>query len=221
MELVADTTDKHLKIDIEQLNRRRLRDWARNVPSKVYCAYRVTVTLKEQVDGVQLDLGPISKAVPLEIRGKEGTLKIHPKVNATITGVLRLLSGQSNTKIDLGYFAVTKGNQHKAMLYAPHGFLVTCDDKEQMSGLTGKLKELDSTGSETRWSFEVTIAPRNKVESGQLPKDAAVLLRVAFDRSRWQPTVIGSVGLASSVAGESMYQSRLVRIPIAGTAESR
>jgi hypothetical protein len=198
LQLASASTDPHIKVRTEPLSLRRYRDWTRTIPTKVYCAFRVTVTLHEQADGKQLDLGFIRMAVPVKISntaGSDVTFKT-PMLEASVSGVVRL--ADPSNKISLDPFPANKGTQSKEVfVYAPKGCTLRCD-VEQLPGLSATIRKVDDVGNnETRWALIVTVSPHG-VAAGQLPDDAVVVLRVEYDNAQSPP--------------------RAVRIRISGTA---
>jgi hypothetical protein len=196
LQLASASTDPHVKVAVEPLGLRRFRDWTQKIPTKVYCAFRVTVTLREQAEGKQLDLGYIKMPVPVKVTNNAGgdvTFKT-PMLEASISGMVRL--ADPTNKISFDPFPAGKGTLKEVFLYAPKGCTLKCD-VEQMTGIVATVKKVDDVGAETRWALTVTVSPHG-VSAGQLPEDAVVVLRVEYDNAQSPP--------------------RAVRIRISGTA---
>jgi hypothetical protein len=219
LEVKDASKDDRIKIDVAPLNRRQCFRWSQTTKGKVACAFRVTVTLHEQVGGKQLDLGQILKPVPVTIisGGADVTFKT-PILRATVRGAIRLDSG----KIDLKPFAVTRGTSKEVNLYSPQGLDVVFHGCEPAYlNITAALKQVEMVDGETKWQMVVTVPKKlNKDDAGPLPSDAVLVLHVQFNGERWRTPVVGALG-TTAMAGDAMYRARIVRVPISGSAESR
>jgi hypothetical protein len=206
LELESASTDKRIVVEAERLNRRRQRQWAETVGTKVYCAFRVKVTLHEQADGKQLDMGPVREPVPLKITSGNKTVEFKtPALKASVSGVVRFY-GDTGGKIDLGNYSVTKGKTTQEMpLFAPQGAKVAFNKEDQeVDGISATVKEKEIVNNEMRWSLVVKVDGKGKEDAGLLPPHTVVVLRVDLPATADTPAV-----------------TRKVRIPIVGTAESR
>lgn len=214
--------DKHLSIDVVPLTASERKEFAKDLPFPLHAAYRVGVTLFEQVDGKQLPIGPIARPVPVQIAAGGAEL-VHktPIIKAYVLGPVRLATVEDQGRINFQPFAASKGARREVILLAPEGWKVRCNNAEQeLAGVTGELKELNSNNNgETRWQLVVTVAPKSR--EGLFPENAVLMLQVEIDKARWRAPLTGAWGAAATLAGESQYRPRMVRIPITGTAESR
>jgi hypothetical protein len=222
LEVKDASKDERIKVEVTPLNRRRCTAWAlRPGMTKVHCAFRVTVTLHEQLGGKQLDLGRIEKPVPITILsgGADVTWK-PPLLIANVRGAVRL--GNDNGRIDLKPFAVTKGTSKEMNLFAPQDMEVVFHGCEPAYlGITATLKNVETVDGETKWQMVVTVPRKtSKDDAGQLPADAVLVLHVQFKEKEWRHKLVGALGLTAT-AGEAMYRVRIARVPISGVAESR
>jgi hypothetical protein len=219
LEVKDASKDERIKIEVTPLNRRQCCRWSQITKGKVACAFRVTVTLHEQVGGKQLDLGQIHKPVPVTIfsGGNDVTFKT-PMLKASVRGAVRLDSG----KIDLKPFPVTRGTSKEVNVHAPQGLDVVFHGCEPAYlNITATLKQVEIVDGETKWQMMVTVPKKySKDDAGQLPADTVLVLHVQFTSKLWRPPVVGALGV-TAMAGEAMYRTRIVRVPITGVAESR
>jgi hypothetical protein len=172
--------------------------------TKVRSAAKVKVTLFEQRDGKQLDMGLFVSRVPLVFSSSGPVLQEIPLpvLRASIQGDVTLGGSESGGRIDFNFFSAKKGATKTVTLFAPKGAklkFVRCDPI--LLDMDAELKEIATVGSKTQWEMAVTAKPSR--ESGLLPENSVLELRCELPAEGTAPAA-----------------TRLVRIPVIGTAGS-
>jgi hypothetical protein len=159
--------------------------------SRVRCAYHVTVTLHEQKGGRQMDQGPFSRSIPIQL----DQLPIDtatPTVTGVVRGIVEVGGEADQGKVQFKTFSAANPKTVVVPLFADPQVQLALDHYEPAC-LQVELKRdaKDSTALRARWDLKVTIAAG--AWKGALPESSRVVLRMAGD------------------------PPRLVRIPVAGT----
>jgi hypothetical protein len=148
--------------------------------SKVRAAYVVEVTVHEQRDGKQLDLGWLQRRLPLVFSSKDDALDVSPPLlQAVVEGEVRLVDAvdavvRQNTLHLVGN--AKYGTTCKVTLSARTGMeleFVKCEPARLDVGV--KLAKKASAGATTTWEMELTMQPGN--DPGPLPDDCVLVLR--------------------------------------------
>jgi hypothetical protein len=161
--------------------------------TRVRSACRVSVTLFEERNGTELEMGSVFRPVPLSVKaGGEAVEASSPIVQARVRSEIKVLGTDEQGQVNLHSFRAADGTTQKvALVTEPKTKLAMA------GGLPGflevKLGQKEATDSETTWELEVTVLPGRVL--GRL-EDTAVLL-------------------TASAPGRP---PRRIRIPILGTA---
>jgi hypothetical protein len=174
---------------------------------RVASAFRVNVTLFEERDGKQLDLGLFKEDVPLAITSQGKPIEpansvILPTLRATVRGDVALqLPPEDGGRINFGLFKVADGKRQKVAIWAPKGTALTfvrCEPA--LLDLDVKLKELAPVSNQSRWEMDVAIRAGGAAGAGPLPEDGVIVLRCVLPAQGSSPSV-----------------TRMARIPVVGS----
>jgi hypothetical protein len=200
--------DKCILVDVTPLDndqRQKLQTDFKNsgFHTRIRCAFRIKVTLHEQRDGKQLDMGLFKEEIPLAITSDGQRLDKSvplPNLRASVRGDVHVpVMQDEGGRIDFKLFRAKDGTRRKLAVFAPRGAKLTFVRGEPaLLDLDVTLKELEPAGSQGRWEMDVTIPPR---QPGPLPEDGVIVLRCELPPQGATPSV-----------------TRLVRIPIVGSA---
>jgi hypothetical protein len=164
--------------------------------TRVRSAFRVTVTVYQKKGDKQLDQGPFQEMLPLHVDGQmvAGT----PAVLGRVQGEVEIPVANDQGKIDLGNFPGKAGVKKNVILWTERG--TTLSLAKHHPGLYVKLTEntKESTSSKRHWELKIEIFPGS--QTGPLPDDSAIILRIPETQST---------------------PSRQIRIPVLGTAVQR
>ncbi|HYV34246.1 MAG TPA: hypothetical protein VE988_00995 [Gemmataceae bacterium] len=214
IDVKSASEDPRIKVVIEKLDakacaaeQKRLRE-VEKIMTRVRTAFKVTVTLYEQRDGAQLDMGYFAKPVPLTItsngRPIEGSLPI-PMLRAHVGGPVYLSPQEEGGRIDFKAIKVKLGANKKVTLFSKvKGVKLTyvdCDPSWFAPSVT--LKEVKVEGDKTQWEMDVAIKPDPDGQGYALPENSHLTLECELP----------GVGSAPPV-------KRIVRIAIAATVGS-
>jgi hypothetical protein len=164
--------------------------------TRVRSAYQVQVTVHEQKDGKQLDLGTFIHPVGLEVKGNNEDLRpLLPTVRGRVLGDVKVGALEEERGINLKYFKGPQGTTVKTTMWAKKGVELEYEgfgppilklkvdlrkqDKEDLPGWVG-------------WEVRVTVPPG--LDPGPLPEDSALILRTKGKGRRVRIPLIGSVG---------------------------
>jgi hypothetical protein len=173
---------------------------------RVPAAFRVNVTLYEQRDGKQLDLGHYKEDVPLIITShgrplEPANLIRVPTMRAIVRGDVTVQGPpEEGGRINFGLFKFTDGAKRKVFIFAPKGAnlkFMRCEPS--LLDLEVQLKALDAVGDQGRWEMDVTI-PAGR-DASPLPEDGVIVLQCMLP-----------------ARGDSPAVTRMARIPVVGTA---
>jgi hypothetical protein len=173
---------------------------------RVPSAFRVNITLHEQRDGKQLDLGHYKDDVPLAItsQGKPiepANLIVLPAMRVMVRGDVTVQGPpEEGGRINFGLFKFKEGAKRKVFIFAPKGATLTfvrCEPA--LLDLDVQLKGLDAVGDQGRWQMDVTIPAGH--DASPLPEDGVIVLRCVLPAQGSNPSI-----------------TRLARIPVVGTA---
>jgi hypothetical protein len=180
---------------------KKLEDY--KIITRIKSAYRVNVTLMEEAEGQQLDLGLIMKPVPLVITSNGDKVEVPlPMVRATVQGDVTLGGSEKEGKIDFNFFSAKKGKTKKVTLFAPKDAKLSfVECQPALLDMEAELSAVKTVGDKTQWEMQVTAKPNR--DPGPLPDNGVVVLRCELPAT------------ASSPAA-----TRLVRIHVVGTASS-
>jgi hypothetical protein len=152
--------------------------------------FRVKVTLRERVNGRQMDLGPINRR--LHIIGEPGAEPIKVGMSAVIRGDIRLIGGDERDRIAMGIFRVDRGAEKSVTLVTNRTDLELKTESIDPDSLGMELEPMPASGGTKQWKLTVRV-PANRA-AGEIQPGSAVILQV-------QST-----------------PPRRIRIPITGTA---
>jgi hypothetical protein len=173
------------------------------IHKRVPSAFRVTVTLYEQRDGKQMDLGHFKDDVPLAMTSggkpiEPATSVVLPALRASIRGDVSLQGPpEEGGRINFGLFKVKEGTKKKVYIFAPKGATLTFVRCEP--SLLDLDVHLKAVGDQGRWEMDVTIPPGQ--DASPLPEDGVIVLRCVLPAQGTTPPV-----------------TRMARIPVMGTA---
>ena len=204
----AGQADPRVKIDATRLEDQACLELKnmltqRGMFTHVCAGYKVNVTLFEQQEGKQLDLGLMLKPAPLTIKVDGMAIDVPlPMLRAFVRGEVVLTGPEDSGRIDLKIFSAKYGTTKRVSLLAPKGAKLSFAGCEPaLLELDVSLSPLETTGDKTHWQMELVVRPGGL--AGPLPEDGVVVLR-----------------LEQSKAGDAPAKVREVRIPVAGTAGS-
>jgi hypothetical protein len=209
LDLKPAVDDNLLKVVIKKLDTNQCEKLQKDmrehqVMTRVRSAYHVTMTLFEENAGQQLALGLFLKPAPLAITSEGQPLDVPlPMLRASVLGDVALGPGEEGGRIDLNIFPAKFGKTKKVTLFSPKGAelsFVGCDPV--LLDLDVALKKVKTVADKTQWQMDVTAKPNR--DPGLLPENAVLVLRCNLPAE----------GAASGT-------TRMVRIPVVGTAESR
>jgi len=172
--------------------------------TRVRSAHKVTVTLLEENGGQQLDMGLFLKPVPLAITSNGQPIDVPlPMLRATVLGDVSLGPEEEGGRIDFNIFSAKSGKTKKVTVFSPKEAklsFVGCDPV--LLDLEVELKKVKTVGPKTQWQMDVTAKPNR--DPGLLPESGVIVLRCELPATQTTPAT-----------------TRLVRIHVIGTAESR
>jgi hypothetical protein len=189
--------DKRLQIETRPLTPQELKalsEQLRKSGKRVRSAWKVTLTLFEEKDGKQLDMGLLLKPVPLSITSNAQPVVVKmPDYRANIRGDVFLGPQEEGGRIEFKGTAT-----RKVTLFAPKGAKLSFE-KCDPSQLDMKVELTPKDDTRTRWEMVVTAKP----EPGLFPEDSVLVLRCELPAQGNAPAV-----------------TRLYRIPVVGRAGS-
>jgi hypothetical protein len=208
IEVKPDNSDKTIKVTVVPMTPQECMDltadfFSTNRKYIVKSASKVTVTLFENNDGKQNDIGLFLKKVPIEI--SSGGEKIDaglPSIRAGIRGPVYVGATDAGNLVDLKLFSAKRGATKKVTVMAPAGAklsFVECDPG--LLDLSVTLKEGTTVGTQTPWEMSV-VSPPGRVP-GPLVEDGVLVLDCQMPAT-----------------GEGTPVTRRVRIPVYGTASN-
>jgi hypothetical protein len=135
----------------------------------------VRVTLHEEKDGKQLDMGALVRPVKVRVKADGEAMEVaNPVLIGRVRSDVRLISADDQEQINLGGFKARDGTAHTARLVArPEVKLKLAGD--QPAFLKLKLTRKEEADSETTWELDVTVPPR-ALPGGHLPPETSVVL---------------------------------------------
>ncbi len=160
--------------------------------TRIRAAYQVTVTVYEQKDGKEMDLGPFMHT--LNVLLDEQPIGGGPMVTGIVRGDIEVGGTDDQGKIKLKAFAAPQGTREVVSLWSD-GKVNLEVQSATPAGLEVKLSKLEkeTTPGRAKWRMEV-VAPPDAIPAGTFADDSAILLRI------------------------SSTPPRLVRIPVLGHA---
>jgi hypothetical protein len=192
MEVIAN------KLDNAQCKKLQDEMRAHDVMTRIVSAYKITVTLFEEKDGKQLDMGLFYKPIPLVVASEGQPIDVAvPMLRANVLGDVSLGPEEEGSRIDFKIFSAKQRTTKKVSLFSPKDAklsFVRCEPV--LLDLEVALKNVRTVGDKTQWQMDVSTKPNR--DPGLLPENGVVVLRF-----------------------ESPTAARLVRIHVLGTAESR
>jgi hypothetical protein len=195
--------DKLLEVAAQKLDAnqcRKLQDEMRahDLMTRIVSAYKITVTLQEEKDGQQLDMGLFYKPIPLAITSEGEPIDVAvPMVRANVLGDVTLGPEEEGGRIDFKFFRAKERTTKKVTLFAPKDTklsFVRCEPV--LLDLDVALKQVKTVGDKMQWQMDVSTKLNR--DPGMLPENGVLVLQC-----------------------ESPGATRLVRIHVLGTAESR
>jgi hypothetical protein len=173
------------------------------VETRVRCAYQLRVTLFEQREGKQLDMGVVVRPVRVKAVAGGKDFEVAPTVFARVRGEVECSGLDEYGTINLSpkkEFLAAYGTTVKVFLSAPPSMNLTLVDPK-LPYLKAQLGDKRRNGdSEAIWDLQITVPPDLPgLQSNTLPKTTALVFQAtAPDRA-----------------------PRLLRIPVSGTAAKK
>ncbi len=158
------------------LEKRLAREYG--IITHVRSACRVQVTIREQKDGRQLDLGSVQKPLPVTFRGDGEGLKsvAPPPVRVEVRGDVKVNGLGDRLQVNLNDIAPGTRSEVEVKVWT------RADDLEPVAqleppraGLTAKLAKAGTEAGGTVWNLTITIG--SDVRSGLVENTAVVLRR--------------------------------------------
>lgn len=176
----------------------------------VRCAYRVPVTVREQMGDTQLDLGTFRYRIGLT--SELGTTSVF--ISGEVEGPVTLVTEQNRSFVEIGKFASSQGAEVDVTLISSEKNLRLQLDEQQNQASPHlrpeKLEEIPQNGGKT-WTLKVKIPP-GRIE-GRFPNRDS--------RSTIQESAIYLQIYRTDEPGKSDKPWRRIRIPIVGEATAR
>jgi hypothetical protein len=209
LDVVPTDEDKLVKVVTEKLGaeQRALltqRMLSSKTTARIRSATKVTVTLYEESDGRQLDMGLFLRPAPVTITSNGQPVDVPlPLLKAFVHGDVSLGPENEGGRIDLGVFSAKTGITKRVTLLAPPDADVTFVGCEPVLLDTDvELKKLALVGGKAQWQLIVTA--KSNRDPGLLPENGVLILRCDMPATQIRPAT-----------------TRLARIPVIGTAENR
>jgi hypothetical protein len=209
LEIKPAGSDKRFEVIAKKLDDKECQQLQNELRSqkmmtRIRSAYRIGVTLFEESAGQQLDMGLFLKPIPLAITGDGQPLDVPmPRVRALVLGDVSLGPPEEGGRIDFNIFAAKVGKTKKVTLFSAKGAklsFVGCDPP--LLDLDVELKMVKAVGDKAQWQMDVTAKPNR--DPGLLPENGVLVLNCESPATQATPA-----------------STRLVRIPVIGTAASR
>jgi hypothetical protein len=167
-----------------------------NTMTRVRSAYQVQVTVHEEKDKKQLELGAFERPARVGITGNNEELHpTLPTIRGRVLGEVKVGALEEERGINLKYFKGPQGTTVKATLWAKPGVdlvyegfgppilklkvVLRKQPKEDLPGWAG-------------WEVQLTVPPG--LDPGPLPEDSALILHTGGKGRRVRIPLIGSVG---------------------------
>jgi hypothetical protein len=164
---------------------------AQGIWTRVRSAYRIEVTVYEEKDGKQFDLGTFARPLNLVIKGKREGAEAErlfpsslPSARGRVQGDIKVGTFEDDGAINLKNVKADRLNHVKARLWAKAGMELEYDDHFTPEGLNlqgvnlvdlEKGKKASLRGWKV-WEIQLSVPPG--LEPGPLPEDSAIFLRV-------------------------------------------
>jgi hypothetical protein len=207
IDVKSASEDPRIKVVTEKLDakacadeQKRLREMAK-IMTRVRCAYRVTVTLYEQRDGSQLDMGYFARPVPLKITSNgqpiSGQIPV-PMMRTNVRGPVYLSPQEEGGRIDFKGVNALLGATKKVTIFSTvKGAKLTyidCDPSWFAPQVTLKQAKVD--GDKTQWEMEVTIKADPEGQGYALPENSHLKLECELPAVGSQPPIKRTVRIA-------------------------
>jgi hypothetical protein len=148
--------------------------------TRIRSACRVRVTLYEEKDGKQLDMGAFVRPVPIKVKAGGEVVDVpSPVLVGGVRSDVQVVGGDEQGQINLGSFRAGDGTtQTVRLLVRPQVRLTLASG--QPPTLQVKLAKKETAADEATWELEVTVPPSAfQGRGGHLPEDTAVVLQAA------------------------------------------
>lgn len=142
------------------------------------CAYKFHVTLFEQRDGKQLDMGPVNRRVSLTFppdRFEQEIEETRIPLNAVVKGEVRLIGGDKKDRISLGSYRFDRGRKAVVILVAQTPGVELEIANTSSAKLHASLSSPQMVEGRRQWQLAVEMEPNALV--GEMPESTMVTLR--------------------------------------------
>jgi hypothetical protein len=196
---VADLTPEQLHqllkgiagLTPEQLLQRYLARF--QISTRVRTAFRVTVTVHEQKDGKQIDLGPFRRRLYLCVAG-EAREYLGPTVQGAVRGEVLVGAPEDQGKVDLKSFTAADGARKKVLLWTDRGVDLE-KESHHPAFLQVKLEKDEKNATDSRMAWWLTVVVPAGAHAGPLPPESAVVLHTrTTPPRRVHVPVVGNAG---------------------------
>jgi hypothetical protein len=168
------------------------------IATRVRSACGLRVTLWEEREGKQLDMGTIAKAIPVTVKA-DGEVVANPPTPLIIVRVrsdLQVYGADKQGRIDLGSFRARDGASQTVRLVAEPKVKLEHLDSLKSPYLDVTLGKEKTGARDVSWDLKVSVAA-GRLQGGELPQDTAVVLAVTSPEGARRRVRIPVVGTAS------------------------
>ncbi len=170
---------------------------AQNIYTHVRSAYRIEVTVHEQKEGKQLDLGQFRRPLDFDIKGNGDKLPYTPPwVVGRVLGDVKVGTLEDDGAIDLKYIRTDQSTRASGKIWAKPGM------EFEYAGFQPPVLNLkveqprrlpkESLPNWQAWEIRMTIPAG--LEPGPLPEESGIVLRVKGSDRKIRIPLIGSAG---------------------------
>jgi hypothetical protein len=206
--------------------KKNLLEGKEKIRTRVRCGRHVTVTVREQKDGRQMEQGTFFRKLPVFLDGFPEMETPGPEIIGRVLGDIQIGGDADHSKIKFPACDKSTGGSKIVLLYADAKYLLE-PFTQNPPVLNVQLTKQERSPPPVRdcWELKVTLPPRRY--SGTFGANDAVTLRITNDPQQEAPILGAStMGLCScpfrpaptlATAIFPLDSPRFVRIPIDGT----